>query len=197
MFLAVSLYLPLSLPHLTHSRFFNGMPDVFEPGALNYHTLSRLILWILSVSRNPASTHLPRFGSLNSLLCNLIASIPGLVFFLSITCTLAVASSFLSGIFSELSTFSLSSHNPYSVYVGVNISLNNSLRSLFLIFMLHLFDFSSYLDSHCPFKEEYSSLFFPLLLFSSLALNVAKFFIPFGCIKRLVKSGGLLKWKKR
>ena len=42
MFLAVFLH--FLLPLLTPSGFFNGMLEVSKPGALNYYTLSRLIL---------------------------------------------------------------------------------------------------------------------------------------------------------
>ena len=41
---------------LTRPGFFNEMPEVFEPEALNSYTLSRLILWILLASRNPSLT---------------------------------------------------------------------------------------------------------------------------------------------
>ena len=46
--------------------------------------------------------------------------------------------------------------------------------------------FASYFDSHCPSTEEYSSLSLSsaAALFTSLALNAAKSFIPFGRIKR-------------
>ena len=50
---------PASSPPLTLLRFFNGMLEVFEPGALNYFNFFHLILLILSVSRNPILTHLP------------------------------------------------------------------------------------------------------------------------------------------
>ena len=40
-----------STPHLTLSGFFNGMLEIFEPGALNYFTFFRPILSTLSVSR--------------------------------------------------------------------------------------------------------------------------------------------------
>ena len=60
--LADLLYLLLSLP-LTLSGFFNGMLEVFEPGALNYSTFFRSILPTLSVFRNPILTHLPLFES--------------------------------------------------------------------------------------------------------------------------------------
>ena len=43
-------------------------------------------------------------------------------------------------------------------------------------------------DSHCPSAEEYSSLSSPTALFTSLALNAAKFSIPFGRIKRPPKA---------
>ena len=50
--------------------------------------------------------------------------------------------------------------------------------------------FASYFDSHCPSAEEYSSLFLysAAALFTSLALNAAKFSIPFGRIKRPPKA---------
>ena len=50
--------------------------------------------------------------------------------------------------------------------------------------------FASYFDSHCPFAEEYSShsLSSAAALFNSLALNTAKFSIPFGRIKRPPKA---------
>ena len=60
-------------------------------------------------------------------------------------------------------------------------------------------DFASYFDSHCPSAEEYSSLSLSsaAALFTSLALNAAKSFIPFGRIKRPPKKpGGLLRWNK-
>ena len=46
--------------------------------------------------------------------------------------------------------------------------------------------FASYIDSHCPSAEEYSSLSLSsaAALFTSLALNAAKSSIPFGRIKR-------------
>ena len=50
--------------------------------------------------------------------------------------------------------------------------------------------FASYFDSHCPSAEECSSLSLSsaAALFTSLALNVAKSSIPFGCIKRHLKA---------
>ena len=43
-------------------------------------------------------------------------------------------------------------------------------------------------DSHCPSAEEYLSLSSAAALFTSLALNAAKFSIPFGRIKRPSKA---------
>ena len=50
--------------------------------------------------------------------------------------------------------------------------------------------FASYIDSHCPSAEEYSSLSLSsaTALFTSLALNAAKSSIPFGRIKRHPKA---------
>ena len=88
--------LPLLLP-LTLSGFFNGMLEVFEPGALNYFTFFRPILSTLSASGNPILTHLPLSGFLYSLLCVLIAPTPGLAFSLVMPRTPAAALSFSSG----------------------------------------------------------------------------------------------------
>ena len=95
--LAVLLHLLPPLFPLTLSGFFNGMLEVFEPGALNYFTFSRPTLSTLSVSRNPILTHLPFSGFLDSLLCILIASTPSLAFSLLMPRTLAAALSFSSG----------------------------------------------------------------------------------------------------
>ena len=83
---------------LTLSGFFSGMLAVSEPGALNFYTFFRLIPLTLFVSRNLTLSHLPFFGSLDSLLCDLIVPTPGLALSLPMPSTLAVASSsFLSG----------------------------------------------------------------------------------------------------
>ena len=108
---------PASTLPLTLSGFFNGMLEVFEPGALNYFTFSRPILSTLFASRNPILTPLPISGFLDSLLCALIAPSPGMAFSPPISRTLAAASLLSSGraySFSELSTSSLSSLDPYS-----------------------------------------------------------------------------------
>ena len=84
-------------PPLTLSEFFNGMLEVFEPGALNYFTCFRPILSTLSAFRNPILTPLPLSGFLGSLLCALIAPTAGLAFSPPILRTLAAALSFSSG----------------------------------------------------------------------------------------------------
>ena len=48
--------------------------------------------------------------------------------------------------------------------------------------------FASYFDSHRPSAEEFSSLSSVVAFFTSLALNVAKSSISFGCIKRHPKA---------
>ena len=48
--------------------------------------------------------------------------------------------------------------------------------------------FVSYFDSHCPSAEEYSSISSAAALFTSLALNATKSFIPFSRIKRHPKA---------
>ena len=82
---------------LTLSGFSNGMPEVFEPEALNYFTFFRPTLLTLFVSRNPILTPLPLSGFLDSLLCVLIAPTPGLAFSLLMSRRLAAVSSFSSG----------------------------------------------------------------------------------------------------
>ena len=133
--LAVSLHLLLPLPPLTPSGFFNGMLEVSEPGALNCYTFFRLIPLTLFVSRNPTLIHLPLSESLNSLLCDLIAPTPSMPF--SFLMPRAASSGVIIFVrqglsFSELSTSSLSSLDPYSDYVEINISLNNSSLVSFL-----------------------------------------------------------------
>ena len=78
--LAILLHLLPPLLPLTLSGFFNGMLEVFEPGALNYFTFFHLILSTLSAFRNPILTHLPLSGFLDSLFCVLIVLTPGLAF---------------------------------------------------------------------------------------------------------------------
>ena len=51
-----------SPPPLTLSRFFNGMLEVFKPGALNCYIFFRPTPLISSISRNPILTRLPLSG---------------------------------------------------------------------------------------------------------------------------------------
>ena len=95
--LAIFLCLLPPLLPLTLSGFFNGMLEVFEPGALNYFIFYRPILSILSAFRNPILTHFPLSGFLDSLLCVLIAPTPGLAFSLLIPRMPVAALLFLSG----------------------------------------------------------------------------------------------------
>ena len=114
------------------SGFFNGVPKVFEPGALNYYTLFCLILRSSSVSRNPTLTRLLLSGSLDTLLCDLIALTPRLAFF-PLHPSSGVIIFVRQGLsFSKLSTSSFFLLDSYSDYAGANISLNNfsSLRFL-------------------------------------------------------------------
>ena len=122
---------------LTPLGFFNGMLQVLEPGALNYYTLFYLILLTLFVSRNLNLIHLPLSGFLipgfsavrsdcthsRSGICspNTTHASGGVIIFVR------------QGLsFPELSTFFLSSLEPYSDYLGVNISLNNFSSLSFL-----------------------------------------------------------------
>ena len=99
----------LLLSPVTLLGFFNGMLEVFEPGALNYFTFSRPIQSTLSASRNPILTHLPLSGFLDFLLCDLIAPTPGLAFSLLMPHASSGGVIFVrQGLsFSELSTSSL------------------------------------------------------------------------------------------
>ena len=123
-----------ALLHLLTPGFFNGMLEIFEPGALNYFTFFCPILSTLSASRNPIVTHLPLSRFLDSLLCVLITPTPGLAFSLLMTRTLAAAWSFSSG-----RAYSFLNFLPPlflclipTDYVRVNISLNNSSSVSFL-----------------------------------------------------------------
>ena len=94
---AVSLYLLLSLPLRTRLGLFNEMLGVSKPGALNCYTfISSHTVDLIYIQES--SLNLSSFcGFLNSLLCDLMAPTPDLVFFLLMSQTLAAASSFSSG----------------------------------------------------------------------------------------------------
>ena len=88
---------PASSSHMTPSGLFDGMLEVFEPGALNFNNFFRLIPFTLPLSRNLTLNHLPLSRSLDSLLCDLIASTPDLAFSPLMPCMLAASSLFSSG----------------------------------------------------------------------------------------------------
>ena len=124
-----SLLLAVLLLSLTFSEFFNGMLEVFEPGALNYFTFFRVILLTLFVFRNPILTHFPlfRIPGFSALLSDRTNSWSGILSCDATHASRGVIIFVRQGLsFSELSISSLSLLNPYSDYVGVNISLNNS-----------------------------------------------------------------------
>ena len=76
-----------------------------------------------------------------------------------------------------------SDHLPILLSVPLS-SISSKEHPLSLNFQkAHWDDFASYFDTHCPSAEEYSSLSSAAALFTSLAPNVAKSSIPFGCIK--------------
>ena len=72
--------------------------------------------------------------------------------------------------FSKLSTSSLSSLDPYSDYVGVNISLNNAARSHSLMFMLLLFALLRRISEPTPFL---APSFSPPEIFSFWLISIA------------------------
>ena len=71
---------PSTSSSLTPSGFFNRMLGVSEPEALTFCTLFRLIPLSFAF-RNLTLIYLSLSGSLDFLLCDLIAPTPGLVFF--------------------------------------------------------------------------------------------------------------------
>ena len=101
------------------------MLEVFEPGTLNYFTFFRPILSTLSASRNPILTHLPLSG-FSVLRSDHTHSRSGILSPAATHASGGVAIFVRQGLsFSELSTSTLSSLDPYSDCVGINISLNN------------------------------------------------------------------------
>ena len=110
------------------------MLGVFKPGALNYYTLFRLIPLTLYIQESrlnlSSSFQIPGFSALRShgthsrsgiFSTDVADASGGVIIFVK------------QGLsFSELSTSSLSSLDPYSDYVEVNISLNNFSSLSFL-----------------------------------------------------------------
>ena len=152
------------------------MLGVFKPGALNYYTLFRLIPLTLYISRNLTLIYLPLFRSLDSLLCDPMAPTLDLVFF---STDVADASGgvvifvWQSLSISELSTSSLSSLDPYSDYVDVNISPNNFSSLSFL---------NIYAPPICSFTKDSRTNFFSLSILPSYveaeAVDFSRFHIP-------------------
>ena len=84
-----------------------------------------------------------------------------------------------------------SDHLPILLSIPLSPAFRPNERPLSLNFQKARWDsFTSYIDSHCPSAEEYSSLSLSsaAALFISLTLNAAKSSIPFGCIKRHPKA---------
>ena len=80
-----------------------------------------------------------------------------------------------------------SDHLPILLSVPLSPVFRPNERPLSFNFQKARWDgFASYIDSYCPFAEEYSSLSLSsaAALFSSLAMNAAKSSIPFGRITR-------------
>ena len=131
--LAVLLRLLLSLAPLNPSGFFKGMLAVSEPGALNCYTSFCPTPLTLSVSQesnlnSSSSFRIPGFSALRSdcthfrsgiLSCGAIHASGGVIIFVKHSLS-----------FSELSISSLSSLDPYSDYVEVNIFLNQGCQHL-------------------------------------------------------------------
>ena len=104
------------------------------PGALNYFTFSRPIQSPLSASRNPILTFLPLSG-FSALRSDRTHSRSGILSPGATHASGGVVIFVRQGLsFSELSTSSLSSLDPYSDYVGVNIFLNNSSVSFLNVY---------------------------------------------------------------
>ena len=120
------------LSPLTLSGFFNGMLEVFKAGALNYFTFFHPILSTLSAFRNLILTLLPLSG-FSALRSDGTHSQSGIPSSNTMHTSHGVVVFVRQGLsFSEFSTSSLSSLDPYSDYVGINISLNNSSLLSFL-----------------------------------------------------------------
>ena len=97
-----------------------------------YFTFFRPILSTLSAFRNPILTHLPLSG-FSALRSDRTHSRSGILSSDTTNASGGVVTFVRQGLsFSELSTTSLSSLDPYSDYVGINIYLNSSSSLSFL-----------------------------------------------------------------
>ena len=124
---------PASASPLTLSGFFGGVLEVFEPGALNYFTFFRPILSTLSAFRNPVLTPPFRIPGFSALRSDRTHSRSGILSSDTTHASGGVVLIVRQGLsFSELSTTFFSSLDPYSDYVGINISINNSSSVSFL-----------------------------------------------------------------
>ena len=120
---------------MTLLGFSNGMLEVFEPGALTYFTFFRSILsTILSTllqGLNWSSSF--RIAGFSALRSDRTHSRSGILSPDATHASGGVVIFVRQGLFfSELFTSSLSSLDPYSDYIRVNISLNNSSSLSFL-----------------------------------------------------------------
>ena len=110
------------------------MQEVFVPERLNFLIFFCFLLSILSVYRNPMPTSFHLLGSLDTLLCNMIALTLDLAFSLLMTRALAPLPSSLSdrsySFLNSQPLFSLV--DSYSDYVRVNILLKNFPSPSFL-----------------------------------------------------------------
>ena len=134
MLLAVSLYLLLPLPLPKSLRVLQWNAGGVQTSSTT-GSLFCLIPLTLFLSRNLTLIYLPFSGSLDSLLCDPMAPTPDVVFFLLMSQTLAVASSFSSGRDYPSLRFlppPFLRLTPTLIYVGVNISLNDSSLLSFL-----------------------------------------------------------------
>ena len=157
--LLLAVLLRLLPPSLTPSGFSNGMLEVSDPGALNYFTFSHPILLTLSASRNPILTHLSSFRipGFSALRLDRTHSRSGILSPDATHASGGVITFVRQGLsFSELSTFSLSSLDLYSDYVGINITLNNFSSLSFLNVHAPPIRYSSTDD-----KTDFFSPFFP------------------------------------
>ena len=144
-------FLPPLLP-LTLSGFFNGMLEVFEPGALNYFIFYRPIQSILSAFRNPILTPSFRIPGFSALRSDHTHSRSGILSPGTMHASGGIIIFVRQGLsFFELSTSSLSSLDPYYDYVGINISLNNSSLMSFLNVYAPLFAPPQWMVESTPF----------------------------------------------
>ena len=141
------------------------MLTVFEQGALNYFTFSRPILSNLNSS---SSSRIPGFSALCS---NRTHSRSGILSSNTTHPSGGVVIFVRQGLsFAELATSSLSLLDPYSDYVGINISLNNSSLLSFLNVYVPLFAPPQLMAKLTPFLPPFFS---PPKISSFLGTSIA------------------------